>query len=551
MILVGQWYVIAKADILVRTAKIRKARKLASLLIVAFSLAWILHLAPQLMSFVLSSFSYQFELLISQAFFGFMRSILLIIWLIMLIIPLSNSLEEIKTGHWEILLSNNVRTRDIMIGTFIGKLPIYGMIVVILAPIIISPITIYFNVSFVGQLLMYGVLVAMAFITLWISNVIVTGIQAVLGESPRGNDIAKALSWAIIPLIAFPAFGIMYLMGSVAHIMGFPFSLLLPSTWSADLITWSAIYFNGNNLYPSNIMNLTDFLYLNPIFYLVFFSLFSIIMVVVGQSAADRIFVIDAGKRTETITTIVKENVVIRGIRRVAPGHNGVLIVTSLKDFGRKLQNLSKIGYTLFLVILLPVMISIVGLSNQINDPLFLPAMIIIMTGLMLGVMGANTFGGVGFLESKDHLWILKSNPKGVTKYIKSRLASFFFIGVLYAVVPGFIVGLIVGLSLSEIGVLILFSFLSVCGTIMISIGVTAFNPSYEDSKSSAFVINTIASMMISMVSIMIGVIYAILSIILERMFVIPVLIGAIPVLVAGLVTLGIGTLCLMKSEDA
>ena len=282
---------------------------------------------------------------------------------------------------------------------------------------------------------------------------------------------------------------------------------------------------------------------------LLLFGLFFGVVVVIGYSSADTVFIIGAGKRTEVVTTISKENIFIRSIRRVAPGHRGVMVITSLKDFGRKFQNLSKIGYAYFLVILMPLVFRFSGFANAINDPVFIPIMTILMVGIMLGMLGANTFGGIGFLESKDHLWILKSNPNGVMKYIKYRIASFFLIGVPYAVIPGMIAGFIMNLAFQEILVLGGFAFLLVCGTIMISIGVTSFNPSYEDSKSSAFVINTISSMMLSMIPIMIGVIYAVLNGILTGQFIIPVLVGTLPVLLVGVVVLAIGAFRLKRLE--
>jgi hypothetical protein len=396
---------------------------------------------------------------------------------------------------------------------------------------------------------MYSVVLLLAISALWISNVIVVAIQAYLGDSTRGNDIAKALSWMLIPLIALPAFGFVYLMESFTQMMGFPFSILLPSTWSADILTWSAVYFNGNNLYPSSIMNLTDYLYLHPIIYAILLTLFSAITLIVGQNAADRLFVIDAGKRSESITTIKGENFLIRGVRRLIPGYFGVLVATSFKDFGRKFQNLSKIGYAFFLIILFPTLINVIGSGNLIDDPMFVPAMIVIMVGMMLGLMAANTFGGVGFLESKDHLWILKSNPRGEIKYITSRLVSFFLMGLFYALGGGFIISIIAGLALDEVLILSLFAFLVVCGTIMISVGITALNPSYEDAKSSAFVINSLVSILVSVFSIMFGVIYAVISIIRERLFTLPVLMAPIPVLMVGIVILGLGTFRLIRSE--
>ncbi|MGY5874279.1 MAG: hypothetical protein RTU30_00910 [Candidatus Thorarchaeota archaeon] len=518
---------------------------MAGIAIIGLALIWALVIAPQIMSFILNVLFDEFHDIVSFSLPGFMRSVMLILWLFVLIIPISNGLEEIRVGHWEILLSNNVKTKDILIGTFLGKLPIFGLMVVVLAPIIVSPFVIAFNVSILGQLMVYGVIITLAMTTIWISTIIVTAIQAKLGDSSRGNDIAKAMSWAIVPFVFLPMMGIMYFMGAATEVMGLPFSTLLPSTWGADLVTWIIVA----DLPASSIMNLTEILFLPAVFDLAILSMFILVVAAGGRYAADKLFVIGAGARTEVVTTVGRENIFLRGVRKVFPSRIGVLMITSLKDFGRKAQNLSKIGYTMFLIILMPIIMRYSGIYTQIQDPLFLPVITMIMVGMMLGIMAANAFGGIGFLESKDHVWILKSNPKGVLNFVKSRVASYFLIGVFYAMGPAALIGFVMEFEALEILILMIFAYAVVCGTIMISIGVTAFNPAYDDTKSSAFVMNTVASMMISIIPIMTGIIWAVIQIFTNDVMVVPILLSVLPVLCVGVVVLALGTIRLNRTE--
>ncbi|MHA1576459.1 MAG: hypothetical protein ACTSU3_03785, partial [Candidatus Thorarchaeota archaeon] len=205
--MVRQWVTIAKVEILVRTAKIRRIRKIGSLLILIFMLVWALFIVPQLAMFLITYFSVELNTILASAFPGLMRSIMLVLWLVVLIFPISNALEGIKIGQWEIMLSNNVKTRDMLFGSYLGKIPIYGLVVMFLAPLVITPFALVYEVSILGQLLMYSTIILFALITLWVSNVIITAISAKIGDSARGNDIAKALSWAVIPIIAIPAMG--------------------------------------------------------------------------------------------------------------------------------------------------------------------------------------------------------------------------------------------------------------------------------------------------------------------------------------------------------
>ncbi|MHA1638424.1 MAG: hypothetical protein ACTSUB_10470, partial [Candidatus Thorarchaeota archaeon] len=309
------WWTIAKVELLVRTAKIKRIRKIGAILIFALFLAWALLIVPQVMTFLMERFSFEFNSIIQTVFPGLMRSLLLFVWLIVLIIPISNALEGIKIGQWEIMLSNNVKTKDILFGTFIGKIPVYGLVALFLAPLIISPFAMAFEVSIIGMLLMNCTVVAFALVTLWISNVFITAISAKIGDSPRGNDIAKALSWAVIPIVAIPGIGIMYFMGSAAELMTLDIFLLLPSTWCADCLTWIAIVFNGVNLPASSIMNLGFILTLGPVIDFALLCGFSVLVLFVGFHSADRLFSLGTGGGS-SVARAGPENFLLRGVRK-------------------------------------------------------------------------------------------------------------------------------------------------------------------------------------------------------------------------------------------
>ena len=66
------------------------------------------------------------------------------------------------------------------------------------------------------------------------------------------------------------------------------------------------------------------------------------------------------------------------------------------------------------------------------------PQSILIMMGFAFSVLGGMTFGGVGFLESKDQLWIIKSAPNGVRKFAKARIIGSFILILPMAIIPSF-----------------------------------------------------------------------------------------------------------------
>ncbi|MFW9801393.1 MAG: hypothetical protein ACFFFC_01995 [Candidatus Thorarchaeota archaeon] len=544
------WLAIAKTEFLVATSRFHRRRKTVSLLILAFALVWALLIAPAIMSSFVDLFAAEIQLILAVAFPGLMRSVMLLLWIIVLIYPISSALQEIRIGQWEIMLSNNVNTRDMLIGMFVGKLPSYGILVLILAPVLISPFAIVYQVTLIGQALMYGVLYITALATLWFSNVISTAIQAKLGESSRGNDIAKALSMVVAAIIIVPMYGIMYFAGPLAEVMGMDVFLILPSTWGADLVTWTAIYFNGIGLSQSTILAFESILHFGPAIDFLLMVAFSIFMLGIGFAASDRLFTIQAGARTEVVTTVGRDNLFLRGIKSVISGSFGVLVVTSLKDFGRKAQNLSRLGYGIFLSILLPFIMNFSGLGGVVGDPLFVPMMATLITGMMLSILGGVAFGGIGFLDSKDQLWILKGSPNGAFKFVRARVVSHILFAIPIALISTTAVTVILVLDVVVFLAMLVYVYSMLCGAILIATGITANNPAYEDVKSSAFMINTGLTVIIIMLSSIFTMIWGVIIMITERNIPMGLLVNTVPLLLVGAIVVFVGAKRLSIPEN-
>ncbi len=494
------WLAIAKAEYYVLTSFMRARRTLYMGIIVALTLVWAVVVAPMMMGGILTAlFPMEFIVgLLRSIFPGMIRSLMLFLWLLLLMFPLAQALQEIKIGHWEIFMSNNVSTRNIISGTFLGKIPVYGIIIIILAPLLISPFMLAFQVSILGQLLVYGVLALLSMSTIWLSNLVTSVVQARLGESSRGNDIAKALSMVVGVIVVVPMYGLMFFLPAISEMMGMNAMYLLPSTWFADLMTWSTVTFNGIGLTAAEFAGV---LQLSAYVDSFLMGVFVAGTVALGLVAADRIFTIEAGSRTETVTTVGRENSILRGIRRLSPGAFGALVVTSLKDFTRKAQNLSKIAYGLVLAIMMPIVLTAVSAEfMQFGEVFF-------MLPVMLSLVGTFPFAGAGFLESKDQLWIIQGSPSGASRFVRSRVVSGALICVPLAVLPTLALYFIMGLTLAQVLIVLGFGYMAVLGGMFIATGITAGNPNYEDTKSPAHQMNIMSSTMLAEFSI-IGVLF-------------------------------------------
>ncbi|MGD9395444.1 MAG: hypothetical protein PVJ05_03355 [Candidatus Thorarchaeota archaeon] len=504
--MVRTWLAIATAEFQVLTSSMRRNRKLFTGILYTLALVWAVVLTPMIYNAVLGAIFPMHVLrpMLMVIFPGLMRTVGLFLWLILLLFPLSMALQEIKIGQWEIFLSNNVRTRDIMTGTFLGKMGLYSLIIIALAPLLISPFMLAFEVSIVGQLLVYGVVTLLAMGTIWLSNFLTALVQARLGDSSRGNDIAKALAMAIAIVVIIPMYGLMFFLPTLSEMMGMNAFLILPSTWFSDLISWIAITFNGIGLTGSQILGFSTVLQLDIFVTSVLVIGFVLGTVGLALGAADRVFTIEAGVRTEVVTTVGRENVILRGIRKVSTGPFGSLVVTNTKDFVRKAQNLSKIGYGLILAIIMPIIMMAMASDIeylQFND-------MFLMLIIMMSLIGAMPFAGTGFLESKDQLWIIQSAPSGASRFVKSRIASQALISIALALIPSVILYFMMNLTVLEFAKLLGLGYVAVIGGMLTATGVTARNPNYEDTKSPAHQANVMTSVMLAEFSI-IGVMFA------------------------------------------
>jgi MFS family permease len=174
--LTGNWFHIAKAEFQVQTSGIKSHRKPIVLGLFVLGIVWALVIAPYLMAFVFTEILGIPQPVLIVIMPGLMRAGIMFIWLILLILPLSNALQEVKIGQWEILLSNNVQTREILVGVFVGRLSVYGLYILYLALLLVAPFAQALDVSPVGQALMYVTVFVITVSIIWLSQLLVTAI---------------------------------------------------------------------------------------------------------------------------------------------------------------------------------------------------------------------------------------------------------------------------------------------------------------------------------------------------------------------------------------
>ncbi|NHJ14184.1 MAG: hypothetical protein EAX95_10940 [Candidatus Thorarchaeota archaeon] len=494
----GKWPSIAKAEFLVLTSRFRKQRYKIIAIAVLLSFCWATILSPAVISLVLELFFTGLDLELFLWSPGTMRLLIMALWLMLIAFPITNALSDITTAQWEILLSNNASTFDILVGTYIGSSPVYGLAILVFAPVIIAPLVIVCKVTFLGQALLYISLLFIVLGALWFSTLLCTALQAKLGSSMRGDDIAKALVVGFALVAVISVYGFLFFGQYMVEIVGLDLFRVFPFTWGADIIIWIALLFNNAGLSQSHIASVESMLGFNLATNVLLLSVFSFGLVVLGVKSADRFFTLGKGQRSEKVTTAGRENVILRVIRRLFVGSAGVLIVTAMKDFGRKTQNASKLAYGIVMAVILPIMIRL-GVAG-FTDPEGLFVVSGLVVSIMLSMAGGMTFGGIGFLDSRNQLWMLKSAPNGVNRFVRARVAESMLFALPMAIIASLAVSFVMGLGIIESVLVLTCAYLSLTGTIMIATGLTANNPNYEDTKSKAFKDNTGATVICIMI---------------------------------------------------
>jgi hypothetical protein len=125
-----KWLVIAKNEYRVSTSRIRKLRPVLPILFVVSIAAYIFIVAPMIVDHYVGNAA---ALIISQVAISQVRVILTTLFLFSIMIPIQTSLRQEPMGKLEIYLSAPLGAGDVLLGEFLGQLPIYSILVSILA----------------------------------------------------------------------------------------------------------------------------------------------------------------------------------------------------------------------------------------------------------------------------------------------------------------------------------------------------------------------------------------------------------------------------------
>ncbi|UCH57118.1 MAG: hypothetical protein JSV18_07230, partial [Candidatus Bathyarchaeota archaeon] len=339
-----KWLVIAKNEYRVQTSWIRGFRRYFPFAAAGLLAVWVFYLAPMMVQSLVDDF---LEILVSQVAVALFEIILFMLSAFLAIIPVSNALkDEGGIGRVELMLKAPVRPGDVLVGEFLGKTPLYavfaiaftGLFTALLVPLGLSP-------------LQTALIIFLAFITcliaFWVGTVITAVARTTLGRTAKGKDIGKALSFILVlPLVAL-MYGLMF--GNIAAALLNPGTNemvktllgLFPSSWAAEVIV--AFAKNPSNIGAVWALTLTR---VGGV------ALFMVAGLAIGWKIANRAYSLEPTNLG--VTVVGPDGAFYMTVKLLGGGRSfGSLLVSVFKDYGRRLENLSQIGYIIGLMLLL------------------------------------------------------------------------------------------------------------------------------------------------------------------------------------------------------
>ena len=469
---------IAKNEYLLKTSGFRRFRRAFPFLALAAVAFYVLFAAPAMFSLA-SDLTKTF--LLSDAALAFMQVMLFIIFISIITIPIMQTLQDTNVSPLETILSAPVEPKDVLLGKYLGSLPLYAIVVSVIAGTFLA-LFIPFGMTMDQILLAVLVFVLVVMIALWIGVLSAAVLKAWLGRSVRGREAGQALAM----LISLPLIAIMYsamngdmldaLQGhgsTVSRTFSF-----LPSTWGADVIL-------GFLRHPGDI----GFDASSTILGIVGLAVFLGGSIYLGVRLSGGAY--DLEPVSFSAAAAKPEGIFYRYVRTVcARGSFASVVVTVLKDYGRRLENVSRIIYILGLVILMELfMLSSLPKGNYVS--LALLTITWMMAFLCVFVVGEVTARG------KENLFIYRKAPRGESRLIRARIIQGCIVVQPVAALSALIVLIPSGVSLIDLTVLTLVVVAIASAYVVMSIGLFLLSPAFSE-KPTEMIGNAISVLAIS-----------------------------------------------------
>lgn len=407
------WKIIAKNEIRIRTSSFRNHRILTFTLLYSLLFLWAFVIAPFLFDMFMPTLATQFSSIFKPVVAIFIESFMMTLFLVLVMYPLNNVYREMEVGVKESILATPVRPNDIFLGEFLGKAPIYTMAVLIFAPIIVGMVNPLIDLTIIQYFIIYVCVFGLVYFANLVGSIITSWLEHKISKSEKARDLGNVLIWIFtIAMIAIMYTVIFFLNELMAHPELKNWLAFYPSLWFSNIILYS--------IDPI----LLDAFILNIGFSLLLAVSVPIASLYISYKKADIFYTLEGGIEKVSVTIVEQENIFYKIVRKVSSRRWAGLIVMQLKRFLRKKANYARIAYV---VGLLGFMTWI--FSSMVEDLVFATTILIAIGG---GI-GSMMLGHLGFVDSKDLIWVYKRSPRGIKGLVYSYLYAMLILNIFIA----------------------------------------------------------------------------------------------------------------------
>ena len=475
-----KWLIIAKSEYYTLTGNFRKIRFFFPFLIIGVLAVFIWYIGPKIVGLLVDELTAFF---LSHIAVVMVQVILLVFFFLFISLPIGYALRDIRIEQQWIFLKAPVKSSDILLGEFLGELPLYAILITIIAGIftaLLNPL----RIDAAQKAVIILVFVITLSSALWIGTIIAALLRTTLGKSARGRDMGKALSVVII----LPFIGFMYafLSGRVSKLFADPATSstvktilgLFPSSWGADII--SSFASNPGDIGAVGLEIVTRLGGLIGFF---------VVIMWIGVKVADRAYRLHVV--TFTAAQAHPDGAFYKLIKHMGGGSFGTLLVSTFKIYTRRLHNLSWLIYVVAYAVLIhvfsPFSIEPDNLTGVITLDLFLFSILAALVASDVTIRG------------KESLFIYKKAPSGVGTLVKTRLIQSWFIVIpVEMVIVTVTVILIPQMTITSMLTYIGLTILMTAAYVVIALGFFLLNPVYSE-KGGLFALNM---MIVGLVSV-------------------------------------------------
>lgn len=473
------WRIIAKNEIRIKTSNFRNHRLLLFLALYSSLFIWALVLAPYLFDLFMPTLADQFSEVFKPVVAIIIESLMMAFFLVLMIYPLNNVYKEDETGSKETLLATPVKANDIFLGEFLGKAPIYSMLVLILAPIIVGLINPIVNLTLTQYIIIYGTVFGHVYFANLIGSIIGSWIEHKISKNEKARDLGKALIWVFTILLVVIMYAVLFFLN---YLLEHP-----------ELKNWLAFYpslwFSNIILYSIDPILISTFI-LNIWISILLAVGIPIITLYASYRKAESFYTLEGGIEKSSVTIIEHENLFYKLVRKISGRKWGGLIVIQLKRFFRKKANIARVAYV----------VGLLGFMTWFISRMLEDAFMIIFSSTLLiaigGGIGSIIVGHLAFIDSKDLIWVYKRSPRGIKAIVYSYLLIMLIFNIFLALFVTTLLTIFSNIDLLNSVIFfvefLLFAQISMCQVM----GLQCISPAFGE-KDSSMKGNTMLSMLL------------------------------------------------------